>query len=340
MEDKRNEQRKRWAENHPEIQATRSTKRRKAGHDYCSSCIYMITLVVRDRKPLLGELCGIDATHDNCWVRPSEWGKLVKKEWAGIPRYYPQVRVLALQLMPDHLHGVIYVTERLPRHLGHVVNGFKKGCNDAWKQLRSEDCEARNTLTPTTLGDDHNLWEWGYHDRILSRKGQLDTMFKYLRDNPRRLWIKRNNPHFFTVISGLKIGETLVSALGNQFLLDYPYKLQVQCSRSLTQEEIDEKCDVILKQACDCNAVLVSPCISPGEKEIMRRAFEAGFPQIILKENGIAPMQKPSGRQFDACAQGRLLLLSPWEYHNDRRTITREQCLQLNALAVIICQYY
>jgi len=106
----------------------------------------------------------------------------------------------------------------------------------------------------------------------------------------------------------------------------------------LTQEEIDEKCDVILKQACDCNAVLVSPCISPGEKEIMRRAFEAGFPQIILLENGISQMQKPSGRQFDACAQGRLLLLSPWEYHNDRRTITREQCLQLNALAVIICQ--
>ena len=339
MEDKRNERRKHWAENHPEVQATRSMKRRKAGHDYCSPCIYMITLVLRDRKPLLGELRGNDATHGNCWVQASELGKHVKKEWEGISQYYTQVKVLALQLMPDHLHGILQVTERLPRHLGHVVNGFKKGCDDAWRQLRI-DCEtdARNTLSPTTLGTNVNLWELGYHDRILSHKGQLDTMFRYLRDNPRRLWIKRNNPHFFTAIYGLKIGDLPVSALGNQFLLDYPSKIQVQCSRSLTESEIEHKGDTLLMQACRSDAVLVSPCISNGEKKIMERAFMAGFPLIILLENGISPMQKPSGRQFDACAEGRLLLLSPWENHNDHRTITREQCLQLNALASEICR--
>ena len=195
------------------------------------------------------------------------------------------------------------------------------------------EADARNT-TPTN-GD--NLWEWGYHDRILSGKNQLDTMFKYLRDNPRRLWVKRNIPDFFTKIDGVMIRNTPVTALGNRFLLDYPSKIQVQCSRSLTAREIEEKGDAVLSQACRNDAVLVSPCISHGEKEIMRRAFEAGFPQIILLENGISPLQKPSGRQFDACAEGRLLLLSPWEHHDDRRAITREQCLQLNALASVIC---
>lgn len=326
MEDKRNEQRKRWAENHPEVQATQSMKRRKAGHDYCSICIYMVTLVIKDRKSLLGELCGNDATHDNCWVRPSEWGKLVKEEWEGISRYYPQLRVLALQLMPDHLHGILFVKERLPRHIGHVINGFKKGCNDAWHRLRQSEAYAGN------------LWEWGYHDRILKGKEQLDTMFKYLRDNPRRLWIKRHYPQFFTFCSKLQIGDTQLTALGNRFLLDYPFKIQVQCSRKMTPEEIDEKCNVLLRQACDYNAVLVSPCISPGEKRIMEIAFNAGFPQIILLENGISPFQKPSGRQFDACSKGLLLLLSPWEHHNDHRIITREQCMQLNDLAREICE--
>ena len=65
----------------------------------------------------------------------------------------------------------------------------------------------------------------------------------------------------------------------------------------------------------------------------MGRAFEAGYPIIILIENGFAPMQKPSGRQFDACAQGRLLIIAPWPHHNDNRRITREQCNALNALA-------
>lgn len=80
-------------------------------------------------------------------------------------------------------------------------------------------------------------------------------------------------------------------------------------------------------------AVLVSPCISPGEKEVMRRAFLAGVPQIVLLENGFAPMQKPSGQRFDACSEGRLLLVAPWEHHNEQRAITREQCLALNRLA-------
>ncbi|MBR5087290.1 MAG: hypothetical protein IKX31_09830 [Muribaculaceae bacterium] len=340
MKDKRNEQRKQWAESHPEIQATRSMKRRKAGHDYCSRCIYMITLVTSGRKPLLGKLCGSDSIHNNCWIKTTILGEEIKKEWKKIPQYYPQVKLLALQLMPDHLHGLIFVTEPLPRHLGHLINGFKKGCNDAWKQLRRELCEAdaRNTPTSTTLDGNDNMWEWGYHDRILIHKSQLDTMFKYLRDNPRRLWVKRSNPHLFTAINGMKIGETPVTALGNQFLLDYPIKIQVQCSRSMSENEIEEKCNLLLSQACYSDAVLVSPCISPGEKEIMRRALDAGFPQIILLENGISSMQKPSGRQFDACAEGRLLLLSPWEHHNDHHAITREQCLQLNTLAEIICK--
>ena len=127
MEDKRNEQRKQWASSHPEVQATRSMKRRKAGHDYKGRCIYMITLAIEGRQPLLGTLCGKDATHDFCWIKTSKLGDEIKMEWKKIPEHYPQIRPLALQLMPDHLHGVLFVTEPLPRHLGHVINGFKKG---------------------------------------------------------------------------------------------------------------------------------------------------------------------------------------------------------------------
>ena len=80
-------------------------------------------------------------------------------------------------------------------------------------------------------------------------------------------------------------------------------------------------------------AVLVSPCISPGEKEAMGTAFEAGYPMILLLENGFSPYQKPGGRQFEACSQGRLLLIAPWPHHDDYRKITKRQCEELNALA-------
>ena len=51
---------------------------------------------------------------------------------------------------------------------------------------------------------------------------------------------------------------------------------------------------------------------------------------ILLRENGFAEYEKPHDRYFEACANGTLLLLSPWEYHTDRRSISRSQCLSLN----------
>lgn len=52
---------------------------------------------------------------------------------------------------------------------------------------------------------------------------------------------------------------------------------------------------------CRQGAVPVSPSISPSENAIMRAAFAEGFPEIILKDNGFAPLTKPAGQSFDAC---------------------------------------
>lgn len=219
--------------------------------------------------------------------------------------------------MPDHVHGIIYVMKPLSQHLGRLIQGFKKGCRDAIRQLRVEG---------------ELLWEEGYNDRILQGPGQLDSWIKYLMDNPRRLWVKHNHPKLFHQQVGIVIGSTPVIIMGNRFLLDYPDKVAVKCSRRLTDAEIDDECKRFLSMASQ-GAVLVSPCISPGEKEVMGCAFDAGYPIILLLENGFSPYQKPSGRQFDACSEGRLLLVAPWPHHDDYRKITRAQCEALNALS-------
>lgn len=304
----RNERRKRWAEAHPEFQARYSMKRRMAGHDYRGVAIYMVTLCVDGRRPLLGTLCAPDDYHVLPWVRPTALGQQVKQAWLNIPQFHPEVKLISLQIMPDHIHGILHVTRPMTCHLGRVIHGFKLGC------------------------DAVGLWEEGYNDRVLKGKDQLTRWINYLTQNPRRLWIKRHDPELFTQHTGITIGNLPVTTMGNRFLLDHPEKVNVKCSRSLSPTDIQAECRHFLTLASQ-GAVLVSPCISPGEKEVMRQAFEAHHPIIILIENGFAPMQKPSGRQFDACAQGRLLIIAPWPHHNDNRRITREQCNALNALA-------
>lgn len=58
-----------------------------------------------------------------------------------------------------------------------------------------------------------------------------------------------------------------------------------------------------------------------------------GYRIILLRDNGFPPLYKPSGEAFDACSAGLLLQVSPWPYHMEQTTITRSQCLALNALA-------
>ena len=338
-----------------------SMQRRSDQHDYTSKCFYLVTLTVEGRRPLLGELTGQVDTEAG--VALSDLGRAVSEAWSAISSHYPQVAVIAQQVMPDHFHGILFFRENTDGlHLGHVIRGFKAATNRAYRELfpsscaasigepRPSSCAAINsvprpfscaaTLSQSIIEGRKGpglLWSKGYNDRILYNYYQLDRWKAYLRDNPRRLLVKHQHPEFFRVQRNLEYSGLSFSAIGNRFLLDHPVKLQVQCSRRLTLEALEQK-KVDLLSAAAQGAVLVSPAISPGEKAIMRAAFDAGYPLIILQENGFTDLAKPGGARFDACARGQLLLLAPWEHHNERLVIRRDQCLMLNEMARRICE--
>ena len=334
-----------------------SMLRRRVGHDYTERQIYLVTMTTEGRRPLFGQVVGrsdAPADDDNApRIMLSELGIRVQQEWLGIPRYYPEIKIIALQMMPDHLHGIIFVERKMQKDLSRVIRGFKTGCNRAYRALFlpaaaspavpyvpyvATQSQQRVPFNPKGSHPEHGLlFAPGFNDQLLLSQGQLQAWLDYLRDNPRRLLIKREHPDLFRVQRGLVIKGQQYSSIGNRFLLDRPMRLQVQCSRSLTEEQIAEKTEEMLSLARQ-GAVLVSPCISKGEKHIMRAVFDAGMPLIILQENGFTDLAKPGGRRMDACARGQLLLLAPWEHHNQRTAITRNQCLSLNALAQQICE--
>ena len=142
-------------------------------------------------------------------------------------------------------------------------------------------------------------------------------MIRYIKDNPRRRWLKRANPDLFRIHQQTLVGGLSCTTLGNMFLADYPQKAALQCSRRLTQAEIDARRDECLDEAAN-GTVYISAAISEGEKQICRALREAGFPLIIILNEGFpAPDSphyayfKPQGVCFEACAEGRLLLVEP-----------------------------
>ena len=176
------------------------------------------------------------------------------------------------------------------------------------------------------------LWEHGYHDRLLTGPGQLQTMIDYIHDNPRRLLLRRTRPEWLRPHFGLHLGTHTYAAIGNLQLLARPCKA-VRVSRRCNEAQLVQEVQTYMA-AAQAGTVLISPAISLGEKRVMRAAFESHLPLVALVENGFTPYTKPGGEQFQACAEGRLLMLAPWEHHTDRRRITALQCQQLNLMAL------
>ncbi len=325
-----------------------SMLRRCVGHDYTGRHIYMITMVTEGRRPLLGQAVGKSEAQEGSDEAPrielTELGQRVADEWWATSQHHPEIEVVALEMMPDHLHGILFVKEKMEAPLGMALRGFKQSCNRHYRELvlgvPYVALPTQQTGRRDRRGEDRShglLFARGYNDRLLLRSGQLDIWLQYLADNPRRLLMKREHPDLFRVQRNVQAAGFTFSAIGNRFLLDRPFRLQVQCSRSLTEEEIAAKVQECLSAARQ-GAVLVSPAISPGEKAVMRAAFNAGLPLVYLQENGFTDLAKPGGSRMEACAKGQLLILAPWEHHNEQLTIRRGQCLALNDIARRLCE--
>ena len=118
-----------------------SMKRRSNAHDYSRHGTYHITISVAGAlgQPLgriAGRLDRPDGDKDAPHVELSPIGRMVEEELrVSIQRYYPMLEVQEYVIMPEHLHFLLVAKSRVlsqsgkPTHLGHVIAGFKLGCN-------------------------------------------------------------------------------------------------------------------------------------------------------------------------------------------------------------------
>ena len=279
--------------------------------DYSEPTIYLLTMNTEDRQPLLGELVGEK-------IVLSAYGKVVSEEIKRIPTYKDAsaIQIYRYVVMPNHIHVLLRVHKKLPHPLGYYISWFKLQCMErcsAIDGIPSEDGGNTRLNRPPK----RPIFGKEYHDRILMHKGQLAHMARYIQDNPRRLAMKRANPDLFRIRQNIRFGRTPCVALGNRFLAEYPLREVLQCSRRLTQAEIDAKREECLKEAAN-GTVYISGAISEGEKQISRALREAGYPLIILLTEGFPEPDsphyqffKPQGVYFEACAAGKLLLVQP-----------------------------
>lgn len=313
------------------------------GHNYAVPGTYEVTLVVKDRMPVFGVIVGTTkADGDEPHLKPSALGQAVlSNEIPKIHRYYPMVDIWQVCLMPDHLHMIVRINHPLPegKHLGIIIGAFKGGVSRAWWSTTPASATVPAALAAAPRP---SLFEPNYNDHILMRDGQLENWKHYLRDNPKRLLMRREYPDLFRRSLCITIGGVRYSAFGNLLLLRQPEKHQVFFHRR-TNGVPTENTDFWkteshrLLAAAESGDVLVTPGISECEKRIKKMALEQRLRLIHLQSDPIGQYWKPERSRFEACAHGSLLILAPWPEDMPVFESDYAKFHYLNRLAETVC---
>jgi REP element-mobilizing transposase RayT len=283
------------------------------GRDYRMPAFYMITMTAHDRRPRFG-VCA----NNRCILNEDGW--LVYETWNRMALDYPAIRLSTLMIMPDHLHGIVRVTEHMEKPVGVPLRAFKSQVTSALRKRYDNPAL--------------QVWRPGYHDWAVWRRGALKAFTHYILDNPRRYCLRKAHPDLFRRVNNLRRpnlpdNETW-TGYGNLFLLDKPERIALQVSRRISPEALDALRAETLERVRN-GATLISPFISPGEKDIARAALDAGGSVILMKPDGFHAYFKPAGsRYFDLCQQGRLLILACRPPASAATPVTRELCLAMN----------
>lgn len=218
------------------------------------------------------------------------------------------------------------------------------------------------------------LFAYGFSDVMPLHRGQLDQQRRYIQQNPRSRLMRSSNPAWLraqrggidtaltrTALMGYLQRECPPSLCSSEVLASIESRLlwadgkvacdtygdrsilsrrllPVICHRKDVARFTDQKARCLEEAAHD--AILVSPRIAKGEQEIIDEAVNHGFPVVIIPDNGFADRFHPSEKRLNLCAEGRLLLITPWQYQYrpNKETVSVSFCKTMNCITQALCR--
>ena len=109
-------------------------------------------------------------------------GNVVLDVWTEIPARFELVTLDTIQLMPDHVHCILFINsgmdinkEEGKTYLPEVVHWFKG--SSAYRMIKLHGWTGK-------------VWDRGYHDRIIRNETELEKFRNYIQTNPYRSTLK------------------------------------------------------------------------------------------------------------------------------------------------------
>jgi len=152
-------------------------------YDYSLPGGYFITITTYKKEKKFGEIT------QNRMILNS-FGNIAESVWLELPKHFPNLQLDEFIVMPNHLHGIIMLSNHLsnsegileknePSHIvptiGNIIGSYKSRvvhyCLNYIKQNNSE----------VILG---SLWQRNYYERVIRDYDELNRVREYIVQNP------------------------------------------------------------------------------------------------------------------------------------------------------------
>ena len=175
---------------HPTGTLPRRKLIRLQGYDYAQPGTYFVTICTHLNQCLFG-----DVVDDGLLL--SEYGHIAREEWLRAALIRPRVTLDAFVVMPNHLHGIITLSDTsavnagtqqraptvgqfgqpTPDSIPTIVRGFKASVTYRINTARS---------TPGLP-----VWQRGFYEEVIRNDKALALVREYIANNPLRWSIDR-----------------------------------------------------------------------------------------------------------------------------------------------------
>ena len=185
----------------PQIYHRRSV--RLKNYDYSTDGAYFITICTQNRESLFGNI------GNGCMILNNA-GRMIKTVWDDIPQYYPGIGIDVFQIMPNHVHGIIFVgatpcgcpigkpcPDDRPGQAQGPAPTKKLSLPDVVHRYKTmTTCEyIRNVKQNQWKPFDGKLWQRNYYEHVLRNDESMQKTREYIVNNPLKWEFDEYNPN-------------------------------------------------------------------------------------------------------------------------------------------------
>jgi len=130
-------------------------------------------------------------------MRLNQYGEIAYKCFQAIPQHFDNAAVDEFVVMPNHVHGVIVLSDVGARHAVPVTRSKRFGHSAAGslativRSFKSIVSKRINDLRKTPGGP---VWQRNYYEHVIRDEDSLRRIRKYIVNNPARWNFDRENP--------------------------------------------------------------------------------------------------------------------------------------------------